>query len=108
MFAVDTKGQSEEISLLGTVSEAGIRKIAKGVGFEIENAKRLFAIGSVSAVAAMEEDGVMGIRRNGCCRGEIVDASRLTGNLAQEFGVGHLRLGEDRSVLSSEREHDGK
>lgn len=93
MLAVDAEGQAEEISLLGIVAETSIWKITKGVSFEIENGKRLFAIGSVRAVAAVEEHGVVGIRRNGGCRGEIVDAARLTRNLAQELGIGHLGLG---------------
>jgi hypothetical protein len=40
----------------------------------------------------MEEDGVVAVGRNGGGRGEIVCAAGITGHIAEEFAVGHLRV----------------
>jgi len=91
VLAVEAEDQAEEIGLLGLDAEAIVRKIANGVGFQIDDGEGLFAAGSVGAEAAVEEHSVTRIGRDGGGRGEIIDAARIAGEFAKDFVVGNLR-----------------
>ena len=70
------------------MGQAIVGKIAKFVRFEIENRERLFSIGSVRAKPAMEKNGEPPVRRKSDRRRQIVDGTRMAGNLAEQFAVG--------------------
>src|SRR5271155_4328004 len=103
MSAVEAEGEAEEICLLGAAAEAIVWKITEGAGLEIENGERLFSPGGIGAVAAVEENGIATVGRDGSGGGEIVGAAGIAGKFTEDFAVGYLGWRGSGRVLCRER-----
>lgn len=108
MISIQAKSQTEEKRLPGIAAEAIIWKIAERVGFQIQNGKGLFLTRAICTVAAVKQYRESTIWRN--CRSgrEIIDAARISGDIAKEFGVRHLLERRRSRILGSQRSYAGE
>lgn len=88
MLAVKTESQANEVGLFGPAAKAVVGEIAKVVGFQIENRERLFSVGGVGTVAAVEKNCEAAIRRNCRGSGEIIYTAGIAGEFTEDFGIG--------------------
>ena len=62
MLAVEAEGEAEEVGLFRADGEPVVGKVAKSVGFEVQNGEGLFLVGCVGGKTAVEEDGEVAVR----------------------------------------------
>jgi hypothetical protein len=93
MLAIRAESEAEEIGLPGVAAKAIVGKVAEFIGGKIQDRDGLLFLRGVGAIAAVKEDGETAVRRDRRGGGEIIDGSRVTRNLAEEFSVGQLEGG---------------
>ena len=102
MLSIDAEREAEEVGLHGATAQAIVWKVAKLVGLQIQHGERLFLSGPVSAIAAVQQNCEMSVRRNGHCCREIIDLSRSAGHFSKHLAVGHRGLVGRRGLLGAQ------
>jgi len=103
MLPINAEGEAKKVRLLGVIAKAIVGKITDGIRLKIEDRERLFLLGSIGSIAAVEKDGEVSVGRDSSSSGEIINGPRIAGQFAEDFSIGNLCARDSGGVLGGKR-----